>query len=152
MKILFFSAYSDDVIPSHLDLSAHTLTYSKGELLSLLPTVQAHDPAILFLEGFPPSDELLQLLAEVSKQKPKLEIVLSVHDRRRKWNSPNPDFLIQAMRNGVREMMPELNSEYIDEYLKRAFVRFNITTNISDNNKRVIALDRKSTRLNSSHT
>ena len=140
MKILFFSAYSDEAIPSSLDLSQHSVSFTKGELPGLLPMVQALDPSILFLEGFPPSDEILQSLAEISKHKPKLEIVLSVHDRRRKWNSPNPDFLIQAMRNGVREMMPELNSEYIDEYLKRAFLRFNITTSTnSSGNNRVIA-------------
>lgn len=126
MKILFFSAYSDESIPISLDMSQHQVKFTKGELLAVLPTIQAHDPDILFLEGFPPSDEILDTLIQISKLKPKLEIVLSVHDRRRKWNSPNPDFLIHAMRNGVREMMPELNSEYIDEYLKRAFIRINI--------------------------
>ena len=65
MKILFFSAYSDEAIPSSLDLSQHSVSFTKGELPGLLPMVQALDPSILFLEGFPPSDEILQSLAEI---------------------------------------------------------------------------------------
>ena len=139
MRVHFYSAISDKAIPSGLDLSAHNIINQKGDIQDALNAILENQSEILFLEGFPPTDELLDTLSKLSAALPNLEIVMSLHDRRRKWNSPNPDFLIRAMRSGVREMIPHFTKETVDEFLKRAFLRYENKSNGKELKNKIIA-------------
>lgn len=139
MRVHFFSAISDKPISSGLDQSGHDIIYEKGDIQDALNAVLENHSEILFLEGFPPTDELLDTLSKLSNALPNLEIVMSLHDRRRKWNSPNPDFLIRAMRSGVREMIPHFTKETVDEFLKRAFLRYENKSSGKELKNKIIA-------------
>ena len=125
MKVLFYSAL--DASPSTTFPASNNNEFLnvQGTIEGIVQVVNESVPDILFIDGFSPTQQLLTSLERVATSKPRLEMVLCLNGSNNAINKPSQDFLLKAMRVGVREIIESLTVVSINDYLNRAFVRIN---------------------------
>lgn len=112
MHILFFSAVGSKVFASNLKLDDHSVSHSEDALDQILAAATTKQPHIMFVGGFAASEELLAKLDLISNTFPNIELLIHVEN-------PNPEFLIRAMRAGVREIVASNDNNAIIDTIAR---------------------------------
>lgn len=132
MHILFFSAVGSKVFASNLKLDDHSVSHSEGELDQILAAATTKQPHIMLVGGFVASEELLGKLDLISNTFPNVELLIHVEN-------PNPEFLIRAMRAGVREIVASNDNNAIIDTIARIAPRVKSNKkNPVDNSARIV--------------
>ena len=131
MHILFFSSPDSNLFSAKADLEGNTLAHIEAVLDKLVDIVYEHRPQLIFIGGFALSDELLSKLQIIYDAFPNVEIALCVID-------PEPDFLMRAIRTGVREVIGSSTQASIKETVARVSVRAKNNKKLDANAARII--------------
>jgi pilus assembly protein CpaE len=119
VNIVFFSP-REGLLPNAIDLLEHKLTQLEGTLAELPMRVLACRPDLLLLAGLEPGDALLEVIETINAALPATAIVLIC-------STPEPGFLMRAMRAGIREVISSDAPAVIASVIGRAQSRLHVT-------------------------
>lgn len=105
MHICFFSVRERAAALDHPELRSHRITQMVGGLEAMAAAVKEQNPDLVFIQGFEQGQSLLEALRRTANATPSATLIPIIV-------SPQPEFLLQAMRVGVREVLP---SDSLDE-------------------------------------
>jgi pilus assembly protein CpaE len=108
--------------------SSNRVTKLNGDLESLTQQVTTQHPDVVFVGGFEESDELLTNLKSLCDAIPQAIVVLFLEQS-------DSDFLIKAMRAGVREVLASNTTEEMTGAVNRAKSHLKSTDNNNDHHK-----------------
>ena len=120
MNIVFFSPREWSLPEAAIDPLQHQLTRLEGALAELPMRALAVRPDLLLLAGLEPGDALLEVIETLSAALPASAIVLIC-------TTPEPGFLMRAMRAGVREVLSSDAPAVIASVIARAQSRLHVT-------------------------
>lgn len=113
MKILLFSPQSWPVDDALLMPQLHQIERVQGQPLDLQATVQASQPDVLLLGGLAPHAALLNVLENLSAQRPQMTIALHLPQ-------VTAPVLLDLMRAGVRDVLADTSAASLTPVLERA--------------------------------
>lgn len=116
MDILLVSATAWDVPESALSPGANRIARMTGGLADLRNRIVGAKPEIIFAGGFDQSEDTLRQLEALCVALPATAVILFCP-------SPAPDFLVRAMRAGVREVLTEDAPQAMADALSRTAKR-----------------------------
>lgn len=94
----------------------NTLTRLTGTLSELNDKVMVNEPDVLFLHGFENNALLIAKIATLCLAHPRVAVIPSCEN-------PTPDFLLNLMRSGVREVLTQETTAAVSEALNRAMTK-----------------------------
>lgn len=112
MHICFFSPGNWQVPQDQIEAQQHRCSKIVGDLSAMIGSVLERNPNVVFISGFAPNTALLDALSGLSAVLPSAAIIPVV-------KSPEPSFLIEVMRRGVREVIASDSSDEILQTLTR---------------------------------
>jgi pilus assembly protein CpaE len=112
MHICFFSAHEWAIPEDGLQAGMHRVSKMTGDLSSVVSRLNEKDPDVIFLNGFEPDGAFLDALQSLSDLLPSAVLIPVI-------KSPKPEFLLQAMRFGVREVLSSESAEEVLQVISR---------------------------------
>lgn len=119
MNIVTYSPEPWEVSDKQLELGQHQLVRLVGDLGGMVRQVTAHNPDLVFLVGFEPTDpKYIQKVEKLCLALPGAAIV-ALHPQ------TQPELLLSLMRAGVREVIVDSASETLKQVIERTHLRAN---------------------------
>lgn len=112
MRISFFSAQPWAVASESPAFQEHRISKTVAGLDALADHIRSARPDLVFMGGFEQSPQLLEVLRQAAAASPGTILIPVI-------SSPTPEFLLQAMRYGVREVLPSDSAEEVQQALAR---------------------------------
>lgn len=112
MHIVIYSPETWSVPDSMFDSGANTITRLTGPLSNVATAVTANPAEVLFLHGFEQDSSLVAEINQICRQLPGLAVIPICLE-------PSPNFLLELIRTGVREVLTSETGTAIKETLER---------------------------------
>ena len=117
MNIVTYSPQPWEVPDTQLELGQHQLVRLVGELGVMVHQLTAHNPDLVFLVGFEPTDShYIQEVEKLCLALPHTAIV-ALHPQ------TQSELLLSLMRDGVREVIVDSNPETLQQVIERTHLR-----------------------------
>jgi len=112
MHIVLFSSGPWRLPEGNFDARQHHASSLQGSLADLTRRVAASEPDLVLVGGFEQSENLISALESLCAALPEVPVALVCQ-------APEPDFLMRAMRAGVREVIPSHDQAVICAVIAR---------------------------------
>lgn len=112
MHICFASPHEWLIAEETLDLAKHRVTKLNVDAANLVERINEKKPDIIFFNGFDQGESFLEILKNLSELLPSATLIPVI-------KSPEPAFLLRAMRFGVREVLSNDTAGEVGQALAR---------------------------------